>query len=121
MHGAGSSQFKGYNEVEPVINEAERELEEKYIRYCDVVNPLHFLTIGLARSATTAMRIQIRLPKVRNQTVTDAERRELFQLSQKIIDTVTAVYAHTSLKQIPVECEIILHVGFVGFVDFCLD
>ncbi|KAF4637676.1 hypothetical protein G7Y89_g399 [Cudoniella acicularis] len=99
MHGAGPSEFKDYNEVEPLICEAERELEEKYIRYCDVVNPLHFLTIGLARSAITAMRIRTRLPKVRNQTVTAAERRELFQLSQKIIDTDTALYAHTSLSK----------------------
>ena len=96
---AGSWQFKDYNEVEPMISEAETEVEEKYIRYCDIVNPLHFLTIGFARSAITAMRLRTRLPKVRNQTVTDAERRELFQLSQKIIDTDTAAYAHTSLRK----------------------
>ena len=99
MHGADSSQFKDYNEVEPLISEAESEVEEKYIRYCDIVNPLHFLTIGFARSAIIAMRLRIRLPKVRNQTVTDTERRELFQLSQKIIDTDTAAYAHASLRR----------------------
>ena len=80
MHGANSWQFKDYNEVEQVISKAENEVE-KYIRYCDIVNPLHFLTVGLARSAITAMRLRVWLPKVRNQTVTDAERRELFQLS----------------------------------------
>lgn len=99
IHGAGSLQFKDYNEVEAVISEAESEVEEKYIRYCDIVNPLHFLTICLARSAITAMRLRARLPKVRNQTVTDIERRELFQLSQKIIDTDTASYAHTHLRK----------------------
>lgn len=99
MHGTDFGHFKDYNEVEPMISEAESEVEEKYIRYCDIVNPLHFLTIGLARSAITAMRLRTRLPKVRNQTVTDAEVRELFQLSQKIIDTDTAVHAHTSIKK----------------------
>ncbi|MCJ1410252.1 hypothetical protein MMC19_004337 [Ptychographa xylographoides] len=96
---ADSRQFKDYNEIEPVIAKAEREVEEKYIRYCDIVNPLHFLTIGSARSAITAMRLRVRLPKVRNRTVTHAERRELFQLSQKIIDTDTAAYAHLSVKK----------------------
>ena len=99
MHGAGSGEFKDYNEVELVISEAESEVEEKYIRYCDIVNPLHFLTIASARSGITAMRLRIRLAKVKNQTVTDTERRELFQLSQKIIDTDTATYAHTSLRK----------------------
>jgi hypothetical protein len=99
MHGAGSGQFKDYNEVEPVIREVENEVEEKYIRYCDIVNPLHFLTIISARSAITAMRLRVRLPKFRNQTITQAERRELFQLSQKIIDADTAAYAHASLRK----------------------
>jgi hypothetical protein len=96
---ARAAKFKDYNKVEPVISEAESEVEEKYIHYCDITNPLHFLTIGLARSAITAMRIRVRLPKVRNQTINDAERRELFHLSQKILDTDAAAYAHTSLTK----------------------
>ncbi|KAK1772800.1 fungal-specific transcription factor domain-containing protein [Phialemonium atrogriseum] len=99
MGVAGPRQFKDYNEAELAISEAEREVEEKYIRYCDIVNPLHFLTIALARCGITAMRLRIRLPKVRNRTVTDAERRELVQLSQKIIDTDTAAYAHAGLRK----------------------
>ena len=97
--GAGTWQFKDYNEVEPVISQAESEVEEKYIRYCDVVNPLHFLTVGLARSAITVMRLRIWLPKVRNQTATNAERREMFRLSQKILDTDTAAYAHPGVRK----------------------
>lgn len=97
--GAGSSQFKDYLEAERAINEAESEVEEKYIRYCDIVNPLHFLSVGLARSGITAMRLRIRLPKVRNQTATDAERRELLQLAQKILDTDAATCAHAGLKK----------------------
>ena len=99
MHGAGSGQFKDYQKVERLICEAENEVEEKYIRYCDMVNPLHFLAIVLARSAITAMRIRIRLPKVRDKTVTDTERKELFQLTLKIIDTDTAALTHHSLRK----------------------
>ena len=99
LQGAGSWQFNDYSEVEPLIAEAESEVEEKYIRYCDIVNPLHFLTIGLARSAIIALRLRIWLPKARHQAVTDAERKEYFQLSLRIIDTDTAAYAHPSLRK----------------------
>lgn len=81
-------------EAEKVISAAESEVEEKFIRYCDIVNPLHFLTIGLARSGMTAMRLKLRLPKVRDQTATDRERKELFQLAQKTLDTDAAVHSH---------------------------
>lgn len=99
MRGTATGQFQHYSAVEPLIREAESEVEEKYIRYCDVVNPLHFLTIGMARSAITAMRIRTRLPGVREQTATDEERKELLRLAHKIIDTDAAAYAHTGLQR----------------------
>lgn len=99
MRGTATDQFQHHSAVEPLIREAESEVEEKYIRYCDVVNPLHFVTIGMARSAITAMRIKTRLPRVRDQTATDAERKELFQLAHRIIDTDAAAYAHTGLQR----------------------
>jgi hypothetical protein len=91
--------IEDYNIVESVISEAESEVEERFIRYCDMVNPLHVLTSLLARSAITAMRVRARLSKIRDQTATTAERRELLELSQKIIDTDTAAYAHTSIRK----------------------
>lgn len=90
---------KNYKQGELVVAEAESELEEKYIRYCDVVNPLHIMTISLARAGISCMRLRLRLPKDGDQTVTDAERRELFQLAQKIIDADSALFAHTGLKR----------------------
>lgn len=99
MRGTAAGDFQHHNAVEPFIKEAESEVEEKYIRYCDIVNPLHFLTIGMARSAITSMRIKTRLPRVRDQTATDAERKELFQLAHKIIDTDAAAFAHTGLQR----------------------
>lgn len=94
-----SWQFKDHDEAEAAIAKAESEIEERFIRYCDIVNPLHFLTIASARCGITAMRLRIRLPKVRNQTATEEERRDLLQLAQKIIDTDTAAYAHASLQR----------------------
>ncbi|KAL1863573.1 hypothetical protein Plec18167_000667 [Paecilomyces lecythidis] len=98
-NNAGSWKFTDYQEAERVIDNAEREVEDKYIRYCDIVNPLHFLTIGLARAGITAMRLRLKLTKVRNQTVTDSEMRELFQLAEKILDTDTAISTHSALTK----------------------
>ncbi|KXT09472.1 hypothetical protein AC579_8675 [Pseudocercospora musae] len=92
------SSLKSPQDMEPIIKEAESKVEENYIRYCDIVNPLHVLTISLARSAITAMRLRTRLPKVRNKTVTDAERRELFRFALKIMDTDAAACAQGSLQ-----------------------
>lgn len=99
MHGSGSWEPSDYQRAELVINEAESEVQDKYIRYCDVINPLHFLTMGLARCGIAAMRLQVRLPKVRNNTATDVERRDLFQLAYQILDTDAASFAHEGLKK----------------------
>lgn len=88
-----------YGEAESVIKQAEGEVEENYIRYCDIVHPLHLLAMSLARSAITTMQLRIGLSKARHQNATDAERREIFRLSQKIMDTDIAASANTSLKR----------------------
>ncbi|CAH0041664.1 unnamed protein product [Clonostachys rhizophaga] len=97
LQPAGSHQAQSFDEAEKIINEAESAVEESYIRYCDILNPLHFLTVGSIRSAITAMRLRIRLPRARNNTASETERREMFKLSQKILDTDAAAYAHASL------------------------
>lgn len=85
--------------AERMINDAEREVEEKYLRYCDIINPLHFLTLLSARSAITAMRLRVNLTKVKNNTISGAEQRELLQFAFKILDTDTAAYTNVSLKR----------------------
>lgn len=96
---SGFAHFKDYQEAELVISKAENEVEETFIRYCDVINLLHFLTLCSIRSGITAMRLRIRLPKIRNQTVTDEEKRNTFQLARKILDTDSAVCANASLTK----------------------
>jgi Fungal specific transcription factor domain/Fungal Zn(2)-Cys(6) binuclear cluster domain len=81
------------------IAQAEREVEDKYIRYCDVVNPLHFLAICSVRSGITAMRLFARLPKFRNGTATDHETRDMLLLALKLLDNDAAARDNAGLRR----------------------
>ena len=97
--GAGSWTFKDSGAADQVVNQAERTVEERYIRYCDVVNPLHFLAICMARSGIAVMRLRVRLSKAMNDSATNAEAREAVQLALKILNTDAAVCSHPGLKK----------------------
>ena len=97
--GAGSWTFKDSGAAEQVVDQAESTVEERYIRYCDVVNPLHFLAICMARSGIAVMRLRIRLSKAMGQSATDAEAREAVQLALKILNTDAAVCSHPGLRK----------------------
>nr|POF00997.1 transcription factor vrtr1 [Quercus suber] len=90
---------KDHRELEPLIKEAEVEVEDKYLRYCDFVNPLHVMTMCLARSAITAFRLRTRLLRVKADCATNAEKEEILRLSLRILDTDIAASANTSLRK----------------------
>ncbi|KAL2793699.1 hypothetical protein BJX66DRAFT_325870 [Aspergillus keveii] len=94
-----SSHFKEIAEAKRSVSEAETEVEEKFIRYCDVLNPVHFLTMSLARAGLMAMRLKIRLPRIRNQTAADDEIREALRLAEKIMDTDTAIHGQENIMK----------------------
>lgn len=87
------------NETEQVVKQAESEVEKKYIRYCDVINPLHFLTVCMVRSGIAAMRLRIQLPKAIDHIDPGYEVTEALQLAFKILDTDAAVCSHPGLDK----------------------
>ncbi|KAK0808679.1 hypothetical protein LTR59_002832 [Friedmanniomyces endolithicus] len=97
--GTPAQQLQGREEVDAGIREAEDEVENEFIRYCDVMDPLHFLTMVAARSAITNMRMRTTLPKYKWKTAADMERRDFFFLAQKILDTDISACQHSSLKK----------------------
>ena len=100
MKDAGATiQSRDSAEVEKQIDEVESIIETKYLRYCDIVNPLHFLTLGMARSAANTSRLRNRISRLMNQTIGDQERRELCVLAQKVVDTDSAAYGNPNLKK----------------------
>lgn len=92
--GGMGGNFDEAAEAQKAIQDAEREVEEKYIRYCDPINPLHFLSMALARSGILAMRLRLYLSKMRNKTATDADKRETLHLALRILETDNGVCTH---------------------------
>lgn len=88
----------GSSAIEEAIAGAESEVEDRFIRYCDMVDPLHVLTALMTRSAITAMRLRARLPELRAKTITTAARSELLGLSLRILDADAAAYSHPGMK-----------------------
>ncbi|KAL4980815.1 hypothetical protein BDW66DRAFT_38252 [Aspergillus desertorum] len=91
-------QFKDAEEVEKLIDEVEDRIETRFLRYADILNPLHFLTTGIVRSAANAVRLHTRMPLMK-QTITQEQRRELCALAERILDTNSALYQSPKLKR----------------------
>lgn len=100
LKGIGDTvQFKDAEDIERLIDEVEDLIETKFLRYCDILNPLHFFTTGIARSATNAVRLRARMPLLMTQTITDAQRRDICTLAARILDTTSAIYGNPSMRR----------------------
>ncbi|KAA8646802.1 hypothetical protein EYZ11_010909 [Aspergillus tanneri] len=95
----GAIQFRDSIDLEKRIDEVERSIETKYLRHCDIVNPVHLLTLGIVRSAANAVRLRSRMWRQINQSIDDTERRMLCVLAQKVLDTDTALYSNPHLRK----------------------
>ncbi|KAM0718561.1 hypothetical protein Q7P37_005631 [Cladosporium fusiforme] len=82
-----------------LVDDMESMIESKYLRYCDILNPLHTLLLCMARSAINAARLRTKLPGLQNNTASNEERREVCTIATKIIDTDSAAHANPSLKR----------------------
>lgn len=71
--------------ISKMVDDAEASVETKFLRYCDIITPLHYLTLGMARAALHGLRLRARLPKMRTSGATDEERREVFHLAMRVM------------------------------------
>ena len=95
----GGSHFSSQAEAEAMIEQVEGELEDRFVRYCDIVKPLHFLTVALGRAGIAAARLRMRLSNARSKPASDEEVRETMQLAHKILDTDAAVCGNAGLHK----------------------
>ncbi|OJJ66701.1 hypothetical protein ASPBRDRAFT_363783 [Aspergillus brasiliensis CBS 101740] len=95
----GTIQFRDPEDIERLIEEVEDLIETRFLRYCDILNPLHFLTTGIMRSAISAVRLRARMPLLKQETITDTQRRHLCTLAEKVLDTNSAIYNNPATQK----------------------
>lgn len=81
-----------------MIDMVEDHLEQKVLRYCDVIVPLHFQTLLLVRAAVNATRLRHQNQGIRDNTIDDAGRARLCQIAEKILDSNAAMHANPKVK-----------------------
>jgi len=98
LHAAPSPDGREGVKVDSV-DELEASIETKYLRYCDILNPLHTLLLMMTRSYLNAARLRATLPGLRANTASDEERREACNVAGRVIDTDIAACANPGLKR----------------------
>lgn len=79
------------------LQELENTMEEEYIRYCDISNPVHCLTIAMARAAINSARLRIKLPKARADEASLEEKKELWTLARQVLLSSIAVHQNQAM------------------------
>jgi hypothetical protein len=88
-------------ERDRVLDEFERTLEQKCLRYCDPIIPLHQLTSIVARSAIVGMRLRTHHPRQYadgGASLPEEEKRRLFEWSLKSLQYDNLAYSTPSLR-----------------------
>jgi hypothetical protein len=100
-HPLGSSDTP-LGEKDKAIDDLKQTLEQKFLRFCDPLNPLHNLTSIAARAALCGMRLRAHHPRQYTDggaNFPQSEKDMLFGLSQKILQYDSLVYSNKSLHR----------------------
>lgn len=86
----------GCGEMIKVMN---KRIQEKYIQYCDMTNPLHWVCATVARVILTKLWLIVHHPMTRNDgrlNLTDSSREDLFLTSIEVIEFARLMESHES-------------------------
>jgi len=83
------------------LSTLERRIEDKYLRFCDPENPLHFMTIWWTRSYIAKCRLLEHHSKFSSSTVpqTDAQRDAVISIAICMLECDTKLRSSTLTKQ----------------------
>ena len=89
------------NERDRALDEFENFLETKYIRYCDLSQPIQLLATLVARAAVSIARLIAHHPRnwISDEQIPDSERRYVWDLSIKSIKQYNAIHSNRALQR----------------------
>lgn len=86
-------------ELDKIIDRVEGAIEIKYLRYCELGNPLHFVLLGHVRSAANSVRLRNRISRLATRSdASNRELKDLCALADKILETDNALYGNPSVR-----------------------
>ena len=97
-----SNSARSLTDKDKAIDELENLIEHKYLKYCDPLNPLHFLSAIMARSAICKMRLVAHHPRKyqdRGAQLPQQEKDMLFNNSLKMIEYDNLVQSTQSTQK----------------------
>lgn len=97
-----SSSSMSLKEKDDSINELEKLIEDKYLKYCDASIPLHTATIMMARSAILYTRLMAHHPRQyqgSTERVPQAERDLMFQNCLKMAEYANYVQTYNPIQR----------------------
>lgn len=88
------------SEIQEALRELENNMEEKYVRYCDISIPIQIMVIAMARGSINSARLRIRRPRGQNsEGISIPERKELYAMAEKVLGHDLAVRQNPSLDR----------------------
>ena len=97
LHASGSDKAK----IDGAFRELEGILETKYIRYCDPSQPLHLMTMLMARSAMNIVRFLTHHPRrwASIEQTPVSERQWIWEICIKLLEQHNMLQSNPQLKQ----------------------
>lgn len=96
---AGDLSLKNKDEF---LDKLEADLESQFLRYCDPIEPLHFLCTLIVRSAVSGMRLRAHHPKQYEDggaSLPQEEKDQLFQWSLKALQYDNMAFSTPSIAR----------------------
>ncbi|KAI1103186.1 mitogen-activated protein kinase [Jackrogersella minutella] len=89
------------NEIDEAIREIEGLLEMKFLRYCDPSQPLHLMTMLMARSSINTLRFLTHHPRrwASMEQTPLSERQWVWEVSIKILEQYNMLQSNPQLKR----------------------
>lgn len=102
IHHGFDSIAVSLSEKDKVIDELERSLERKYLRFCDPMIPLHVLVTCVARCALYKLRLIAHHPRQYSEGLKSMPQREkdmLFSICLKMVEQDNLVHSNNSTQR----------------------
>ncbi|KAI1325392.1 mitogen-activated protein kinase [Xylariaceae sp. FL0255] len=97
IQSGSGSKLTADSTLSRTIDAVEAAVESKYLRYCDVINPLHFVTLAITRSAINMVRLRSIMPSILNVSITSTARRTATTRALGILDTDKVLYQNPDM------------------------